>query len=272
MADADGAPARRIAWVTGASRGVGRGVAVALGQAGWVVYVTARSSAGGRTGPLPGTVEQTGDAVTAAGGSGVAVPCDHRDDEAVRAVAAQITADHGRLDLLVNNAWAGYERLNAGGWGEWNAPFWEQPLQLFDAMFGGGVRTHYVAAAVSAPLLIAPPHSLVVTVSVAVPETEQHRFGAAYAMAKTADDRLALAAAIQLGEYGVASLAVHPDWVRTEGVMQFADQVDLSSSQSPEGVGRTIVALAGDPEVMGLTGQVLGVRALAERYGIDVSS
>ena len=81
MADADGAPPRRVAWVTGGSRGVGRGVAVALGQAGWVVYVTARSSADGRTGHLPGTVEQTADAVTAAGGSGVAVPCDHRDDD-----------------------------------------------------------------------------------------------------------------------------------------------------------------------------------------------
>jgi len=272
MADAGDEPARRVAWVTGGSRGVGRGVAVALGRAGWVVYVTARSSAGERTGHLPGTVEQTADAVTAAGGSGIAVPCDHRDDAAVRAVAARITADHGRLDLLVNNAWAGYERLNAGAWQEWNAPFWEQPLELFDAMFGGGVRTHYVAAAVSAPLLIATPRSLVVTVSVAVPETEQHAFGAAYAMAKTADDRLALAAAIQLGEHGVASVAVHPDWVRTEGVLQFADQVDLSSSQSPEGVGRVIAALAGDPEVMGLTGQALTVKALAARYGIDVSS
>ena len=122
---------RRVAWVTGASRGVGRGVALALGQAGWVVYVTARSSAAGRTGHLPGTVEQTADAVTAAGGSGVAVPCDHQDDAAVTAVAARITADHDRLDLLVNNAWAGYERLNAGAWQEWNAPMWEQPLELF---------------------------------------------------------------------------------------------------------------------------------------------
>ena len=91
-------------------------------------------------------------------------------------------------------------------------------------------------------------------------------------MAKTADDRLALAAAIQLGEHGVASVAVHPDWVRTEGVLQFADQVDLSSSQSPEGVGRAIAALARDPEVMSLTGQALTVTALAERYGVDVSS
>jgi NAD(P)-dependent dehydrogenase (short-subunit alcohol dehydrogenase family) len=238
-------------------------VAAALGQAGWVVYVTARSSAAGRTGHLPGTVEETAEAVTAAGGLGVPVPCDHRDDEAVRTVAGRIRSDHGRLDLLVNNAWGGYERLNA--------PFWEQPLELFDAMFGGGVRAHYVATSVCAALLIATPHSLVVTVSVAVPETEQHSFGAAYAMAKTADDRLALAAAIQLGEHGVASVAVHPGWVRTEGVMQFAEQVDLSASQSPEGVGRAVAALAGDPELMSLTGQALTVEALAERYGVDVS-
>lgn len=91
-------------------------------------------------------------------------------------------------------------------------------------------------------------------------------------MAKTADDRLALAAAIQLGEHGVASVAVHPDWVRTEGVLQFADRIDLSSSQSPEGVGRAIAALAGDPEVMSLTGQTLGMQALATRYGVEVSS
>jgi NAD(P)-dependent dehydrogenase (short-subunit alcohol dehydrogenase family) len=263
-------PGQRVAWVTGASRGVGRGVAVALGQAGWVVYVTARSSAAGRTGHLPGTVEDTAEAVTAGGGRGVAVPCDHKDDEAVRATAARIEADHGRLDLLVNNAWGGYERLNAGGWQEWNAPFWEQPLELFDAMFGGGVRAHYVATSVCAPLLIATQPSLVVTVSVAVPEAEQHSFGAAYAMAKTADDRLALAAAIQLGEHGVASVAVHPGWVRTEGVLQFADQVDLSASQSPEGVGRAIAALAGDPELMGLTGQALTVEDLAARYAVDV--
>jgi len=246
-------------------------VAVALGQAGWVVYVTARSSAAGRTGHLPGTVEETAEAVTAGGGLGVPVPCDHRDDEAVRAAAGRIRSDHGRLDLLVNNAWGGYERLNAGGWEEWTAPFWEQPVELFDAMFGGGVRAHYVATSVCAPLLIATPSSLVVTVSVSVPETEQHSFGAAYAMAKTADDRLALAAAIQLGEHGVASVAVHPGWVRTEGVLQFAEQVDLSASQSPEGVGRAVAALAGDPELMSLTGQALSVEALAARYGVDVS-
>lgn len=106
---------RRVAWVTGASRGVGRGVALALGAAGWTVYVTARSSTtSGRTGHLPGTVEECAAAVTARGGLGIGVECDHRDDAAVAGVAERIAASHGRLDLLVNNAWAGYERLNAG--------------------------------------------------------------------------------------------------------------------------------------------------------------
>lgn len=272
MAGAREGRGRRVAWVTGASRGVGRGIAVALGGAGWTVYVTARSSAAGRTGALPGTVEETGEAVSAAGGTGVGLVCDHRDDAAVEAVVARITREHGRLDLLVNNAWGGYERLNAGAWDEWNAPLWQQPFELFDAMFTGGVRAHYVALALCAPLLTATPGSLVVTLSLAIPEAEQHEHGAAYAMAKVADDRLALAAALQLREHGVASVAVHPGWVRTEGVLKYAEYLDLTHSQSPEGVGRVIVALADDPDLLSLTGQALSVDALAARYGVDVFS
>ena len=264
--------AARVAWVTGASRGVGRGIAVALGGAGWVVYVTARSSAAGRTTRLPGTVEAAAEAVSAAGGRGVAVVCDHRDDAAVAEVAERITAEQGRLDLLVNNAWGGYERLAAGAWEEWNAPLWQQPLELFDAMFTSGVRTHYVALARCAPLLIATPGSLVVTVSVAIPEAELGAYGAAYAMAKAADDRLALTAAAQLKNHNVASVAVHPGWVRTEGVLLYADRLDLADSQSPEGVGRTIAALADDPDLLGLTGRALSVEELAARYCIDASS
>jgi len=265
-----GPAARRVAWVTGASRGVGRGIAAALGAAGWAVYVTARSSAVGRTGHLPGTVEEAAAAVSAAGGQGAGIVCDHADDAAVAAVARRIRAERGRLDLLVNNVWGGYERINAGLWEESRLPLWEQPLEVFDAMFTRGVRAHYVALAVCAPILISTPASLVVTVSNDV--SAEADGGGAYAMAKLADDRLALTAALQLNAHKVASVAVHPGWVRTEGVMQFAEYIDLSRSQSPEGVGRAVVALAGDPDVLSLTGQALSVDALATRYGIDVLS
>ena len=270
MAEGTGAAARRVAWVTGASRGVGRGIAVALGAAGWAENVTARSSAAGRTGHLPGTVEEAAAAVTAAGGHGAGIVCDHADDAAVTAVARRIGGERGRLDLLVNNVWGGYERINAGLWEESRAPLWEQPVEVFDAMFTRGVRAHYVALAVCAPMLISTPASLVVTVSNAV--SADGDGGGAYAMAKLADDRLALTAALQLKEHKVASVAVHPGWVRTEGATQFAEYLDLSQPQSPEGVGRAVTALAADPNALSLTGQALSVDDLATRYGIDVSS
>jgi NAD(P)-dependent dehydrogenase (short-subunit alcohol dehydrogenase family) len=262
----------RIAWVTGASRGVGRGIAVGLGEAGWTVWVSARSGrAEGSTSHLPGGVEETAQAVTAAGGRGIGAVCDHRDDGQVRAVAARIEAESGALHLLVNNSWAGYERLSAGEWAEWNAPFWEQPIGLWDAMFDGGVRTHYVASAVCAPLLRRTATSAMVTVSMEVGARHDPAHGVAYSVAKAADDRLALAMAGQLAADGVASVAVYPGLVRTEGVMQFAEHLDLSASQSPEGVGRAIAALAVDPELMSLTGQAMHIAELAHRYGVNVT-
>ena len=246
---------------------------MALGAAGWTVWTTGRSSsAGGSTSHLPGTVEQTAEAVTAAGGCGIPAVCDHRDDEQVRAVVARIEAEFGALHLLVNNAWAGYERLNAGGWQEWNAPFWDQPLELWDAMFDGGVRAHYVTTALCAHLLRATPGGLVVTVSMHVGAAHAPSYGVAYSVAKAADDRLMLATSGAFAGDNVASLALYPGLVRTEGVMQFAAHLDLTDSQSPEGVGRVVAALAADDAVMGLTGSALTVVDLAKRYGVDITT
>jgi dehydrogenase/reductase SDR family protein 1 len=259
--------------VSGASRGVGRGIAVALGGAGWTVWVTARSGGStGSTSHLPGTVEETARAVTDAGGCGIAVVCDHRDDEQVRSVAGRIAARSGALHLLVNNVWAGYERLNAGEWAEWTARFWDQPLSIWDSMFGGGVRAHYVASVLCAPLLRRTPASAVVTVSMEVGARHDPTHGVAYSVAKAADDRLAAAMAGQLAADGVASVAVCPGLVRTEGVLQFAEHLDLSAAQSPEGVGRVVAALAVDPDLMSLTGQTLHIADLADRYAVDVTT
>jgi NAD(P)-dependent dehydrogenase (short-subunit alcohol dehydrogenase family) len=261
----------RTAWVTGASRGIGRGIATALGAAGWTVWVSARSAAGVTTSHLPGTVEEVAAAVSDAGGLGIAVACDHRDDDRVRAVVDRITIRDGHLDLLVNNVWAGYERLNAGAWEEWNAPFWEQPIELWDAMMTGGVRAHYVATTLCAGLLRAAEAGVVVTVSMEAGREHRDEFGVAYSMAKAADDRFAVASASQLRGYGVASVSLHPGLVRTEGVMQFAEHFDLAGSQSPEGVGRVVAALAADPDVLALTGQALDVDRLSDRYGVDAT-
>jgi NAD(P)-dependent dehydrogenase (short-subunit alcohol dehydrogenase family) len=262
-----------VALVTGASRGLGRGIALGLGAAGWTLWVTGRSSRTSRpTSHLPGTVEETAEAVTAAGGQGIAAVCDHRDDEQVRAMVARIRSESGALHLLVNNAWGGYERLNAGAWHEWNAPFWDQPLELWDAMFDGGVRAHYVTTALCAGLLRATPGSLIVTVSMEAGSQHQAEHGVAYSVAKAADDRLALAASVALSADGVASVALYPGLVRTEGVMQFAEYLDLADSQSPEGVGRVVAALAADDKVMPLSGHALTVTDLARRYGIDATT
>jgi len=272
---------RNVALVTGASRGVGRGIAVALGAAGWKVWVTGRTSRTDRTGRrpsgedpshLPGTVEDTAEAVTAAGGDGVAIVCDHRDDDQVRAVVERLEAAGEGLDVLVNNVWAGYERLNAGAWQEWNAPFWDQPIALWDAMFGGGVRAHYVATALCAGLLRRRPGGLVVTVSMHVGATHEPQYAVAYSVSKAADDRLALATAAAFEPYGVASVALYPGLVRTEGVLQFAEHLDLTRSQSPEGVGRVVAALAADPDRMARSGQAWSVDELAARYGVDTAS
>lgn len=260
----------RVAWVTGASRGIGRGVAVALGAAGWTVWVTARSSrSSGATSHLGGTVEDTAAAVDMAGGRGVAVVCDHRDDAAVRSVVERIASSG--LDVLVNNAWGGYERLVvAGGPQEWGRPFWEQPVELWDRMFASGVRAHYVATALAAPLLRAR-RGVVVTVSMEVGAAHDPEHNVPYNVAKAADERLVQATAGQLAGSGVASVGLYPGLVRTEGVLQAADFFDLTESQSPEGVGRVVAALAADPKVMALTGRSLRVEDLARRYGVDVA-
>jgi NAD(P)-dependent dehydrogenase (short-subunit alcohol dehydrogenase family) len=257
---------QRVAAVTGASRGVGKGIATALGSAGYTVYVTGRSTDADVTYPaLGGSIEQTARAVTAAGGHGVPVRCDHTDDDQVRAFLDRVGERHGGLDVLVNNVWGGYASYHEDRHTDMQGPFWEQPVRVWDDMFAAGVRAHYVTTVLAVPLL--RPGALVVTVSFFPGSYPSGEDQVAYSVAKAADDRLVRVAAAQLREREVAMVALYPGLVRTEGVLREAEFFDLSVSESPEFTGRAVVALAADPDVLNRTGTCLVAAELAAEYG-----
>ncbi len=255
----------RVAVVTGASRGVGRGIALALGEAGATVYVTGRSDAGRTTEGLPGTVRETADAVTQRGGQGVAVRCDHTADEQVEALFARVTQEQGRLDLLVNNAWGGYEKHD---WPGFAAPFWEQPLRHWPGMFEAGVRAHLVASRLAVPLLLANRGGLIVHTTAW--DRDKYLGNLFYDVAKAAVNRLAFGMARELRPHGIAVVALAPGFVGTERVLAaFAAAGRAAPSlESPEYTGRAVVALASDADVLARSGQVLTVGQLATEYGL----
>ncbi|MFC4638848.1 SDR family NAD(P)-dependent oxidoreductase [Deinococcus hohokamensis] len=261
----------KVALVTGASRGIGRGVALGLGEAGATVYVTGRTLTG-RSAQLPflaGSLEDTARDVTDLGGVGVAAQCDHTDDAQTRAVIRRIRDEQGRLDILVNNVWGGYEGLHL--WDkrgeQWNAPFWEQPTAIWDDMFTAGIRAHYVTSQLAAPLLL-DTRGLVVGISFFAAMRHRNTEGIPYFLAKNATDRMALAMANHLRPHGVTSVSLYPGLVRTEGVLLAPEGTfDLSNSESPQFIGRAVSALAGDPDVFSRTGQVLVAAELGAEYG-----
>lgn len=257
--------AAKVALVTGASRGVGKGIALALGEAGMTVYVTGRTtSTENASVPLAGTIHETAKAITDAGGKGSAIVCDHRDDEQVAAVFERIKREQGRLDVLVNNAWAGYEGYSTGKHYAPMHPFWEKPLSYWDDNLDG-VRWAYVCTWYAAPLMVAQHRGLIANISFGTPE-----FGnAAYNIAKSATDRLTQESAHQLREHGVSVVSLYPGLVRTEGVMLNAQYFDLSQSESPQFTGQAVLHLANDPDVMARTGTVQIVAQLAEHYGFE---
>jgi len=260
----------KVALVTGASRGVGRGVALGLGEAEATVYITGRTTTeDGTATSLPGTIRQTADEVTQLGGRGIAVRCDHRNDDEVEALFARITAEHGRLDILVNNVWGGYEFFYDGT-AFWNEKgFWTVPLSRWDAMFRAGVRAHYVTSVFAAPLMIARQAGVIVNISSSA--AQQDDAGPIYGPAKAADDRMAMCMAHELREHHVAAVSLYLGLVRTEGVMRAAEHFDLSNSESPQFIGRAVAALAADPNIMRKSGHVLVAAELAREYGfVDI--
>lgn len=257
----------KVALVTGASRGVGKGVALGLGETGATVYLTGRTIEAGKAAvDLPGTIYQTAEEVFRLGGKGIAVRCDHTNDEEVQAVFQRIQTEQGRLDVLVNNVWGGYEHFNDGTefWNE--KGFWTAPLSRWDKAFQAGVRAHYVASVFAAPMMIAQRSGLIVNTSFFAARRNDQ--GVVYGAAKATDDRLAVCMAYELREHHVAVVSLYPGLVRTESVMKAAQYFDLSNSESPQFIGRVVAALATDPDLMQKSGQILVAAAVAQEYGV----
>ncbi len=272
----------RVAVVTGASRGAGRGIAVELGAAGATVIVTGRSTreqpatgyerilALSSMSTMPGSIDETAEEVTRQGGRGIALRCDHGREDEVQALFARVQADHGRLDLLVNNAWGGHESFD----GVFDAPFWEHPLAHWDSMIDRGVRHHLLAARCAAPAMVKQGHGLIVATSF-WDRDRYLRGNLYYDLAKAMINRLAFGLAQELRAHRVASVAVSPGWMRTELVLaghqtdeaHWQERPALARTESPRYLGRAIAALAADPAVLSRTGRVMRVADLAREYG-----
>ena len=254
----------RVAIVTGASRGIGKGCALELGAAGATVYVTGRSVSESDH-PLPGTVGATAQEIDALGGTGIAVACDHRDDAAVAALFDRVDDEHGRLDVLVNNAFIVPNELTSG------RPFWELPLSNWDDMIDVGTRSAYVASVFAAQRMVPAGRGLIVNVSGS--GAAEYAWHVAYGVGKCALDRITADTALELGSHGVTVVSVWPGFVRTEridiavdsGVVP--DTLDVDSAESPRFTGRAVVALATDADVSRWSGRAVPVRDLADEYG-----
>jgi NAD(P)-dependent dehydrogenase (short-subunit alcohol dehydrogenase family) len=252
-----------VAVVTGASRGAGRGIAIALGAHGCTVYVTGRSEKAGDA-TMPGTIYETAEAVTAAGGKGIAVRVDHADDAQVKALFEQVEREQGRIDILVNNAAAIYDELSTPG------NFWEKPLKLGD-LIDVGLRSSYVASWYAAPMMTANRHGLVAFTSGG--GAVHYVFGPAYGAQKAGQDKLAADMAVDFKDFDVAAVSIWMGAVLTDRLQAIIDSDPAKfgyladTCETAEFTGEVIWALYNDPKLLELSGQTVIGAEMAVKYG-----
>ncbi|MGV9567321.1 SDR family oxidoreductase [Streptomyces sp. NPDC003480] len=265
--------AGKVALVAGGTRGGGRGIAVELGAAGAMVYVTGRSSTTGRSDlDRPETIEETAEKITAAGGLGIPVRTDHSRPEEVRTLVGRIAADQdGRLDILVNCVWGG-DPLT-----DWGHPLWEQDLETGLRLIRQAVETHVITSRFALPLLVARGTGLVVEVTDG--NTARYRGSFFYDLAKSAVIRLAVAQSAELKPHGIAAVALTPGFLRSEAMLEnfgvteanwrdgAAKDPNFARSETPAYLGRAVAALAADPDIMAKTGRALATWDLYKEYG-----
>jgi NAD(P)-dependent dehydrogenase (short-subunit alcohol dehydrogenase family) len=260
----------KVVLVAGATRGAGRGIAVALGEAGATVYATGRSTRGNRSEvDRPETIEETAELVDAAGGRGIAVRVDHTDPAQVRALVGRLD----RLDVLVNSLWGGDRLTN------WDAPFWEHDLDDGLEIQRHAVWGHVITAHAAAPLMVAQRSGLIVEVTDGV--ADRYRGSLFYDLAKASNIRLATAMAADLAPHDVSAVAVSPGFLRSEAMLDhfgvtadtwrdgIAQDRHFAQSETPRFVGRGIAALAADPDHARFSGRVLGSWDLGREYDLE---
>ncbi|EGW11545.1 dehydrogenase/reductase SDR family member 1 [Cricetulus griseus] len=258
----------QVCVVTGASRGIGRGIALQLCKAGATVYITGRNL---------DTLRATAQEAQSLGGRCVPVVCDSSQESEVKSLFEQVDREQqGRLDVLVNNAFAGVQTILS----TINKPFWEVPASIWDDINNVGLRGHYLCSVYGARLMVPAGKGLIVVVS--SPGGLQHMFNVPYGVGKTACDRLAADCAHELRCHGVSYVSLWPGLVQTELVKEFMAKEDqpedslfkkakpnFSKAESPEMSGKCVVALATDPKILSLSGKVLPSCDLARRYGLQ---
>ncbi|WP_313442518.1 SDR family NAD(P)-dependent oxidoreductase [Novosphingobium sp.] len=257
---------KTIAIVTGASRGAGRGIAIALGSHGCTVYVTGRSEKRGDH-ALPGTIYETAEAVTRAGGKGIAVRCDHGDDAQVEALFDQVLSDEGRIDILVNNAAAVYDELSMPG------QFWEKPRKLAD-MIDVGIRSGYVASWLAAPGMVANDRGLIVFTSAS--GAAHYSMGPAYGAHKAGLDKMAFDMAVDFKAAGT-NVSVLSIWMGALATNRLLGMIEADPEkfnylrdqiETPEFTGHVIWALHSDPELASISGETVIGAEMAVKYGV----
>jgi NAD(P)-dependent dehydrogenase (short-subunit alcohol dehydrogenase family) len=253
-----------VAVVTGASRGAGCGIAHALGSHGCTVYVTGRTKHANES-ALSGTIDHTAAMVTVAGGQGIAVAVDHSDDEQTKALFAQIERDHGRIDILVNNAATIRDEMMGP------TKFWQEPINVIDTL-DVGLRSSYVATVFAAPLMIPQSKGLVAFTSAS--GAAHYMFGPAYGVAKAGTDKMASDMAVDFKDDNIAAVSIWMGTLLTQRVRDIvaADPAKLGhvldSAESPELTGHIIWALYNDPDLIDLSGRTLTGAELAAKYAI----
>lgn len=255
-----------IALVTGATRGIGKGIALALSKAGAIVYFTGRTEKEFQGAvQLEGSLSATEDLIRQAGGIGYGLKCDHKKNAETKKVIDIIMSEQGKIDILVNNVWGGYEYYSDGTEFWIENGFWTAPIDRFDKMFESGVRAHYITSLYTVPHMIKAKNGFIVNLSFWA--AMQNDKGVAYCMAKAATNKMTETMAFELKDHNISVITIFPGLVRTESVMKQKEFLDIANSESTEFIGNAVAALAADKNNMSKSGTIQVAAQVALDYG-----